>query len=132
MLKLNVVHLDRRKIIFNNLYIIHDNFEKKIVARCVEYYFKRSTDWLAIFVRLGNVILRGLRMFTRLQQYAEAYFLPSNWVFNIITLKIKLLSPNSWFNPNLRGFLGVRFKVWMGGGAKSSPPPSPSSLSKTC
>ena len=54
---------------------------------------------------------------------AEAYFLPSNWVFNIITLKIKLLSPNSWFNPNLRGFLGVRFKVWMGGGAKSSPPP---------
>ena len=51
---------------------------------------------------------------------AEAYFLPSNWVFNIITLKIKLLSPNSWFNPNLRGFLGVRFKVWMREGAKSS------------
>ena len=30
MLQLNVVHLDTRKtLIFNNLYIIHDNFEKK-------------------------------------------------------------------------------------------------------
>ena len=79
MLQLNVVHIDTSKIlIFNNLYIIHDNFEKKMVARCVEFYYKRLTDWLAIFVWLGYVILRGLKMFARLLiNDAEAYFLPS-------------------------------------------------------
>ena len=45
MLQLNVVHLDTTWIlIFNNLYIIHDNFEKKMVARFVEFYDKRTTD----------------------------------------------------------------------------------------
>ena len=51
MLQLNVVHLDTRNMLnFNNLYIIHDNFEKNIVARYVEFYYKRPTDSLAIFV----------------------------------------------------------------------------------
>ena len=51
MLHLKVVHLNTRTILnFNNLYIIHDNLRKNIVARCVEFYCKRPTDWLAVFV----------------------------------------------------------------------------------
>ena len=44
---------------------------KNIVARCVEFYCKRPTDLLAVFVYLGYVIVRGLRMFTRLQQILQ-------------------------------------------------------------
>ena len=48
MLQLSVVHLDTRKIlIINNLCIIYDNFEKKIVAKSVKLYYKRPTDRLA-------------------------------------------------------------------------------------
>ena len=66
MLQLNVVHLDKIKIlIIINLWIIHDNFEKNIVAKSVKFYYKRPTDRLAIFVRLGYVILRGMKIFER-------------------------------------------------------------------
>ena len=34
MFQLNVVHLDTRKIlIFDNLYIVHDNFKKKYAGK---------------------------------------------------------------------------------------------------
>ena len=61
------------------------NLEKKMEARCVDNYYKRPTDSMAIFVWLGYVILKSLRMFTR----------PSNKASNIITWKAEVLFPNS-------------------------------------
>ena len=52
-------------LIINNLCIIYDNFEKKIVAKSVKFYYKRPTDRLAIFVRLGYVIFRAMKIFER-------------------------------------------------------------------
>ena len=63
-------------------------------ARCVDNYYKRPTDWMTIFVWLGYVILKSLRMFTR----------PSNKASNIITWKAKVLFPNSWYK-NVAYFL---------------------------
>ena len=37
-----------------------------MVEKYVEFYYERLTDWLANFVWLGYVILRGMMMFTRL------------------------------------------------------------------
>ena len=34
----------KKILICNNFYIIRDNFQKKMVARCVELYYKRLTD----------------------------------------------------------------------------------------
>ena len=48
MLQLNVVHLDTRKIsIFNNLYIIQHNFEKKWWQDVLNFTIRdRLMDWL--------------------------------------------------------------------------------------
>ena len=88
-------HLDTRKIlIFNNLYITHDNFEKKWWQGVLNFTTRdRLMNWL--FSYGLAVILRGLRIFTKaLINVAEAYFLTSNRASNIITLKAKVLSPN--------------------------------------
>ena len=37
-----------------------------MIARCFEFYYDRPTDWLAISVWLGYVILIVLKMLTRL------------------------------------------------------------------
>ena len=51
-------------------------------ARYVENYYKRPTDSMEIFVWLGYVILKSLRLFTRL----------SNKASNIITWKALFLT----------------------------------------
>ena len=51
-------------------------------ARYVENYYTRPTDSMEIFVWLGYVILKSLRMFTRL----------SNKASNIITWKALFLT----------------------------------------
>ena len=70
-----------------------------MVTRYVEFYYKRLTDWLAVSVWLGYVILLILRMFTNktLINDVEAYFLPSNRASNITAMKAKVLSQNSWY-----------------------------------
>ena len=96
MLQLNVVQLDTRKIlIFNNLYIIRDNFEKKWWQDVLNFTTRdRLMDWLFLYDLA--VILRDLRIFTKSSiNVAEAYFLASNRASNVITLKAKVLPPNS-------------------------------------
>ena len=46
MLQLSVVHLDTRKILIFNLYIIHDSFEKILWQDVLNFttYNKRPTD----------------------------------------------------------------------------------------
>ena len=48
MLQLNVVHLDTGKVlIFNNLYIIHNTFEKKLWQNVLNFTTRdRLTEWL--------------------------------------------------------------------------------------
>ena len=56
-----------KKDSFLNIYTSYNHLAReKVVARCVEYYYKGPTDWLTIVEWLGYVILRGLRMFIRL------------------------------------------------------------------
>ena len=55
MLQLNVVHLGTRKIlIFNNLYIIHDSFEKKWWQDVLNFNVTRDQliDWHLRMTRL--------------------------------------------------------------------------------
>ena len=63
-----------------------------MVARCVEFYCKRPTVWLANYIRM-------IRLYYS-QKFEDDYktlIVSSNRALNIITLKAKVLSPNSWY-----------------------------------
>ena len=81
----------------NTLYIIHNNCQNKWWQDVLNLL--QQTDWLNdYFTQLDYIILRGLGKFTKLIiNVADAYLLPSNKVSNIITLKAKIFSPNSWY-----------------------------------
>ena len=94
MSQLNVVHLDARKIlIFNNLYIIHDNIEK-IYSGKMCWISLQETDWLTGYFRITRLCY--CQRFQHVEA-AEAYFLSSNRASNITTLKAKVLSPDTWY-----------------------------------
>ena len=55
MLQLNVVHLNTRNILmFNNLYIIHDNFEKKYSGKMCSVLLQ-ETGWLTAYFRITRL-----------------------------------------------------------------------------
>ena len=96
MLQLNVVHLDTKNIlIFNNLYIIHDNFRKKWWQDMLNLYLLTTRDWLIGCFRMARLCY-SRRFEKTLINVAEPYFLPLNRALNIITMKAKVLSPNPW------------------------------------
>ena len=79
-------------LIFDNLYTIHDHFQKKWWQDVLNFTTRgRLIDWpfsLCYSKRFEDV-------YKTLTNVAETYFLPSNRASNIITLKRKVLSPNS-------------------------------------
>ena len=94
MSQLNEVHLDARKIlIFNNLYIIHDNIEK-IYSGKMCWISLQETDWLTGYFRITRLCY--CQRFQHVEA-TEAYFLSSNRASNITTLKAKVLSPDTWY-----------------------------------
>ena len=98
MLQLNVVHLNTRNILtFNNLYIIHDHFEKKYSGKMC-WILLQETDWLTDYFRITRrcYFQRFEDVYKTSTNFAEAYFLSSYRASNITTLKAKVLSPYSW------------------------------------
>ena len=84
MFQLNVVHLATRKIlIFNNLYTMHDKFEKKWWQDVSNFTTRDSLiDWLFPYDESRLCYsYRNLRMFTNktLVNDAEAYFFAIEW-----------------------------------------------------
>ena len=99
MVQLNVVHLDTRNILtFNNLYIIHNNFEKKYTGKMC-WILLQETDSLTGYFRITRLChcQKFEGVYKTLTNVAEAYFLPLNGASNIATLKAKVLPPNSWY-----------------------------------
>ena len=95
-LQLNVVHLNTRNISnSNSLYIIHDSFKKKWWQDMLNF---TTRDRLIGYFRMARICYskRFEDVYKTLINIAEAYFLPLNKASNIITLKVKVLSPNSW------------------------------------
>ena len=68
-----------------------------MVARCAEFTTtNRLIEWLFYTTRLYYSQGFG-KVHKTYNKYADAYLLPSNKVSNIITLKAKMFSPNSWY-----------------------------------
>ena len=73
---------------------------KKMVARCIEFYYERPTDWLDIFVYIGYV-----SYFQRSDDVYKTLINVGGFTFchrigpqiYIKTMKGKVLSPNSYY-----------------------------------
>ena len=71
------------------------------VTRFVEFYCKRPT-WLTGYFCMTRICYsQRFEDDKTLINVSEAYFWPWNSASNIITLKVRVLSPNSWYKHEL-------------------------------
>ena len=87
----------KKHINFNNLYIIHDNFEKKYIGKMC-WILLWETDWFTGCFRIFRLgyCQRFEDVYKTSANFAEAYFLSSYRALSIKTLQAKALSPNCW------------------------------------
>ena len=88
-MQLKVVYLGTRNIlIFNSLYIMHDNFNKKYSGKMC-WILLQETEWLTNCFRITRLCYchRFKSVYKTLTNVAEDYFLSLNRASNITTLK---------------------------------------------
>ena len=77
---------------------MHDNFEKKYSGKMC-WILHQQNKWLTGYFRISRLCYcqRFETVYKTSTNIAEAYYFSSNRASHITTLKVKVLSPNSWY-----------------------------------